>query len=134
MPGKTCFIYLLECADGSLYTGIAVDVDARLMAHQSGKGARYTRSHKPLRLLASAPVGSRSQALKTELAIKRLPRERKLPAVQALADNLTQSSERSSVMNKADLIEAIAKTAEGPKANVECAVIERPSPLQAMKG
>ena len=48
---KTWFIYLLECADGSLYTGIAVDVAARFAAHQSGQGARYTRSHKPVRLL-----------------------------------------------------------------------------------
>lgn len=88
MTGKTWFIYLLECADGSLYTGITVDVEARWIAHQSGKGARYTRSHKPLRLLASAPVGCKSEALKTELAIKRLPKDQKLPAVQNLSARL----------------------------------------------
>ncbi len=79
---KTWFIYLLECADGSLYTGIAVDVAARFAAHQSGQGARYTRSHKPVRLLASAPVGNRSAALKAELAIKRLPKDCKLEGVR----------------------------------------------------
>ena len=85
MSAKTWFLYLIECADGSLYTGITVDVAARWIAHQSGKGARYTRSHKPLRLLASTPVGSRSQALKVELAIKRLPKDRKLAEVQSIA-------------------------------------------------
>ena len=46
------FVYLIECSDGSLYTGIAVDVDARYAAQARGKGARYTRAHPPARLLA----------------------------------------------------------------------------------
>jgi putative endonuclease len=74
-------IYLLECADGSLYTGIATDVERRFDEHVAGTGARYTRSHKPVRVLASRQVGSRSDALKAELAIKRLPKERKLAAM-----------------------------------------------------
>ena len=82
MPAKTWYIYLLECVDGSFYTGITVDLATRFADHQSGKGARYTRSHKPLRLLASAPVGNRSAALKAELAIKRLPKDRKLEGVR----------------------------------------------------
>ena len=85
MPSRIWHLYLLECVDGSLYAGITVDVATRLIAHESGKGARYTRSHKPLRLLASAPIGNQSEALKAELAIKRLPKDQKLPAVQSLA-------------------------------------------------
>ena len=78
-------LYLLECEDGSLYTGITTDVDRRFAEHLDGKGARYTRSHPPRRLLASAPVGSRSDALKAELALKALPKAEKLAAILSLA-------------------------------------------------
>ena len=115
-------IYLLECIDGSLYTGITVDVAARLAAHQSCKGARYTRSHKPLRLLASAAVGSKFQALKAELAIKRLPKEQKLLAVQSITSQIPHQPERSPSMNKSELIEAIAQSAELTKADAERAL------------
>jgi putative endonuclease len=66
------FVYLIECADGSLYTGIAIDVDRRYREHAAGKGARYTRSHPPARLLASFPHPDRSAALKAEAAMKKL--------------------------------------------------------------
>jgi putative endonuclease len=66
------FVYLIECRDGSIYTGIAVDVNARYAAHVSGKGARYTRSHPPRRLLAAIEYADRSAASKAEYQIKRL--------------------------------------------------------------
>lgn len=66
------FVYLIECRDGSLYTGVAVDVDKRYAEHASGKGARYTRSHPPSRLLARFEHPDRSSALKAEYAIKQL--------------------------------------------------------------
>lgn len=66
------FVYLIECRDGSIYTGIAVDVAARYAAHLSGKGARYTRSHPPQRLLAAIEYADRSAASKAEYQIKRL--------------------------------------------------------------
>ena len=66
------FVYLIECVDASIYTGIAIDVAARYAQHASGKGARYTRSHPPQRLLAVFEHPDRSSALKAELAIKRL--------------------------------------------------------------
>lgn len=66
------FVYLLECRDGSLYTGIAVDVERRFAAHLAGKGARYTRSHPPLRVLASFPHPDRASASRAEYAIKQL--------------------------------------------------------------
>ncbi len=67
------FVYLIECQDGSLYTGVAVDVQKRYAEHAAGKGARYTRSHPPRRLLAQFPHADRSSALKAEYAIKQLP-------------------------------------------------------------
>ena len=66
------FVYLIECKDGSIYTGIAIDVEARYAAHKSGKGARYTRSHPPRRLLAAIEYADRSAASRAEYQIKRL--------------------------------------------------------------
>ena len=66
------YVYLIECRDGSLYTGVAIDVDKRYAEHAAGKGARYTRSHPPQRLLARFEHPDRSSALKAEYAIKQL--------------------------------------------------------------
>lgn len=72
------FLYVLECRDGSLYTGITVDVEKRFSAHLAGKGARYTRSHPPLRVLAVMPCADRSAASKAEHALKkRSPAEKR---------------------------------------------------------
>lgn len=83
MTDDRWYLYLLECADGTLYTGIATDVERRFREHLSGKGARYTRAHKAVRIVASRLIGTRSAALKAEMAIKRLPKSRKLIAVAA---------------------------------------------------
>ncbi|MCC8401063.1 GIY-YIG nuclease family protein [Paraburkholderia sp. MMS20-SJTN17] len=66
------FLYLLECSDGSVYTGIATDVAARFDKHASGTGARYTRSRKPVRVLASFELADRSSASRAEYWVKRL--------------------------------------------------------------
>ncbi|MBI3523290.1 MAG: GIY-YIG nuclease family protein [Betaproteobacteria bacterium] len=66
------YLYMIECNDGSIYTGITVDVAARYDAHRSGKGARYTRSHPPRRLLVSIEYADRSAAAKAEVQMKRL--------------------------------------------------------------
>jgi putative endonuclease len=66
------FLYLLECSDGSVYTGIATDVAARYDKHVSGTGARYTRSRKPVRVLASFELADRSSASSAEYWVKRL--------------------------------------------------------------
>jgi len=67
------FLYLLECSDGSVYTGIAVDVQARFEKHLNGEGARYTRSRKPVQVLASFELADRSSASRAEYWVKRLP-------------------------------------------------------------
>ncbi len=85
--GPWC-VYLIECRDGSIYTGIAIDVAARYAAHAAGKGARYTRSHPPARLLASIEYPDRSSALKAEYRIKQLP----ATAKRALAAEMAASA------------------------------------------
>ncbi|MFM0095799.1 GIY-YIG nuclease family protein [Paraburkholderia nemoris] len=67
------FLYLLECSDGSVYTGIATDVQARFDKHVSGEGARYTRSRKPVQVLVSFELADRSSASRAEYWVKRLP-------------------------------------------------------------
>lgn len=74
---KTWKLYMLRCADGSLYTGITTDVQARFSAHSSGKGAKYTRGRGPLELVYTEECGDHSAALKRELEIKALSREEK---------------------------------------------------------
>ena len=83
-------VYLLECIDGSLYTGIAIDVAARFAAHAAGRGARYTRSRPPLRVLATIACADRSAALKIEYAIKQLPAasKRRLAAGSRIVDGI----------------------------------------------
>ncbi len=70
-------LYVLRCRDGSLYTGITTDVEARLEAHRTGKGAKYTRGRGPLELVYCEDCDSHSDALKRELAIKALTKEEK---------------------------------------------------------
>lgn len=72
------FVYMLRCRDGSLYTGCTDDVERRLAVHQSGKGAKYTRSRLPVELVYQEPAADRSGALRREAAIKHLPRREKL--------------------------------------------------------
>jgi putative endonuclease len=71
------WVYLLECRDGSLYCGATTDVGRRLEVHNSGKGARYTRARRPVKLVFCEPAPDRSAALRREAAIKRLPRATK---------------------------------------------------------
>ena len=72
------FVYLLRCADGSLYCGWTDDVERRLAAHRAGKASRYTRSRLPVELAWVTEVADRSAAMREEARIKRLPRSAKL--------------------------------------------------------
>ena len=71
------YVYLIECRDGSVYTGIATDVDRRYAQHLGGKGARYTRANPPVQLLAHFPHPDRASASRAEYAIKQLTAARK---------------------------------------------------------
>ena len=74
----TWYIYIVECNDGSLYTGITNDLDKRINAHNAGLGAKYTKSRLPVHLRYSEPATNRSQASQREYAIKSLKKSAKI--------------------------------------------------------
>lgn len=74
---KTWKLYMLRCRDGSLYTGITTDVEKRVAAHNSGKGAKYTRSRKPVELVYQEDCEDHSHALRRELEMKALSKDEK---------------------------------------------------------
>ncbi len=76
-------VYLLRCADDSLYCGWTTDVERRLAAHNAGTASRYTRSRLPVELATTIDVADRSAALREEARIKGLPRAAKLALIEA---------------------------------------------------
>ena len=82
-------VYLIRCADKSLYTGITTDVQRRFQTHSEGKGAKYLKTRRPFKLVFSKEIGDRSQASKLEYAIKQLPKKRKEQIVSGELDCLT---------------------------------------------
>lgn len=80
---KQWIVYVLRCADGSLYTGITNDLRRRLAAHRAGTASRYTRARGPLRVVHREPAVDRGAALKREVAIKRLARSAKLALIRS---------------------------------------------------
>lgn len=85
-------VYILRCGDGSLYTGVSDDVQRRLEAHNAGKGAKYTRGRGPATLVYSEACADRSAALRRELAIKALPRRKKLALIATGGTAISQGS------------------------------------------
>lgn len=79
----TYWVYILRCADGTLYTGCTNDLSRRLAAHNAGKGAKYTRSRRPVELVYREAVPDKSTALRREAAIKGLSRAEKLALIQS---------------------------------------------------
>ena len=71
------YVYIVRCADRTLYTGVAKDVTARVAAHNEGRGAKYTRARRPVRLVYSEKAADRAAAQRREHAIKALPRTAK---------------------------------------------------------
>ncbi len=88
------FVYIAECADRTLYVGIARDVAARIAAHDAGRGARYTRGRGPLRVLATRRCATQGRALSLEHAIKQLPRREKL-ALASTRERLARFARRA---------------------------------------
>ena len=74
-------LYILQCADNTLYTGITNDLPARISAHETGQGAKYTRGRSPLKLLYQESYENRSEATKRERAVKALSRAEKLKLI-----------------------------------------------------
>ena len=78
MDKKEWVVYLVRCSDESLYCGITKDVEERLTAHNSGKGAKYTKSRMPVEVVGVSPEMNKSDALKLERYIKRVPAGKKV--------------------------------------------------------
>ncbi len=92
---ETWVVYVLQCRDGSLYTGITNRLSHRLEAHNAGTGARYTRSRRPVTLRHHEPVGDKGAALRREAALKKLSRQQKLSWLAAAARRQTRRRRRS---------------------------------------
>src|SRR5690554_6748182 len=82
-------LYILECAGGRLYTGIARDVEARFRAHQAGRGAKFTRSYPPERILLVQTLATRSDALRAEYAVKQLSADAKREMIRTASLSLS---------------------------------------------
>lgn len=83
-PGSPMWsVYIVRCADGTLYTGVAKDVDGRLARHNDGVGAKYTRSRLPVRLVFREEVGDQGAALRREIKIKAMPAREKRELIDA---------------------------------------------------
>ena len=91
---KQWVLYILECKDGTFYTGITDDLERRLAAHNSGKGAKYTRGRGPLVLRYTELCADRSSALRREIEIKRLHREQKMLLCNAVITEFVREFEQ----------------------------------------
>ena len=82
----SCYCYIVECADGTYYTGWAVDPQKRVSMHNKGRGARYTRTRGPVTLVYVEELPDRKAAMKREIAIKRLTRDGKGKLIRTQVD------------------------------------------------
>ncbi|MCJ7763267.1 GIY-YIG nuclease family protein [Candidatus Bathyarchaeota archaeon] len=78
-----CYVYVILCVDGSFYTGYTKNIDTRIKLHESGKGARYTKMHKPQKIAYLELFDSRAQAMKREKQIKKLTHQQKLNLINS---------------------------------------------------
>ncbi|MDR1069089.1 MAG: GIY-YIG nuclease family protein [Clostridiales Family XIII bacterium] len=81
LNSRTYYVYIAECADGTLYTGYTVNVERRAKAHNDGRGAKYTKPRRPVTIVYTESFPSKSAAMKREAAIKRLRRQKKLALI-----------------------------------------------------
>jgi len=100
MNNKKWVVYLVRCSDNSLYCGISNDIKNRLMEHNSGKGAKYTKLRRPVDLVGISPEMTKSEALKLEYSIKQLPADKKLAALKRKENGMTISKKDLLALNK----------------------------------
>src|SRR4051812_8431702 len=110
------WVYLLRCADDSLYCGWTTDVPRRLEAHRSGSASRYTRSRRPVGLALALPVADRSAALREEARIKRLPRESKLDLIACHDGEVDDIQIRGDMIRLAQLLKLADLASSGAEA------------------
>ena len=100
MSNKNWIVYLVRCSDKSLYCGISNDHRSRLIEHNSGKGAKYTRSRRPVELVGISPEMTKSEALKLEHRIKQLPADKKIAALTRKTNGMAISKRDLQALKK----------------------------------
>ena len=117
MNNKNWLVYLIRCSDNSLYCGISNDLKSRLIQHNSGKGAKYTRSRRPVDLVGVSPEMTKSDALKLEYRIKQLPANKKISKLKGKENEMTILKKDLQALNED--IQALEKTIDKLIAAVE---------------
>jgi len=128
MSDKKWIVYLLRCSDNSLYCGISNDINKRLREHNSSKGAKYTRSRRPVKLVGISSEMAKSEALKLEYRIKQLPAESKISIFEKEGDQMTISKDLKAITRE---IKALEKTISKLAKTVEKS--EKAKPVRAEK-
>ena len=105
MSNKTWLVYLVRCSDNSLYCGTTNDLNSRIIDHNSGKGAKYTKSRRPVELVGVGPEMTKSEALKLEYRIKRLPAEQKIAALTGEETAMTLKQDLKSLQKEIKTLE-----------------------------
>ena len=123
MKNKKWVVYLALCSDKSLYCGISNDLKSRVIEHNLGKGAKYTRSRRPVELVGISPEMTKSEALKLEYRIKQLPADKKLSQLTKKENVMTIAKDLKALQNEFKAIEkkmekliAAVEKGEKPKA------------------
>jgi len=117
MSNKKYVVYLIRCSDKSLYCGISNDLKSRLIEHNLGKGAKYTRSRRPVDLVGISPEMTKSEALKLEYRIKQLPANKKISKLKGKENEMTILKKDLQALNKD--IQSLGKTIDKLIAAVE---------------
>ena len=117
MSDQNYVVYLVRCSDNSLYCGISNDLKSRVIEHNLGKGAKYTRSRRPVDLVGISPEMTKSEALKLEYRIKQLPANKKISKLTRKENGMTLSIKDLQTLNKE--IKALEKKMEKLIAAVE---------------
>jgi len=91
---KVWVVYILRCSDDSLYTGMTKNIEKRFAAHSQGTAAKYTRSRRPVKLLAKSVKMDRSDAMRLEIKIKKLPKAKKIAALKKIAGRNKKSKQK----------------------------------------
>ena len=139
MNNKKYVVYLVRCSDKSLYCGISNDLKSRLIEHNSSKGAKYTRSRRPVVLVGIRPEMTKSEALKLEYRIKQLPADKKLSTltrrenVMAILKKDLQSLQREIKALGRKMEKLIKEFDKGKKAKITKKVTAKPARLKTIK-
>lgn len=90
--GQVTYTYIVRCKDNSLYTGYTTDIKNRVNNHNNGKGAKYTKGRRPVELVYFETFESKSEALKKEIAIKKLPRSKKEQLIETMDKDVVKNA------------------------------------------